>query len=150
MTDDAGLADRVEAAIARLIADPGAVPVVAELAAAAVPPVPDDMTIGRLAAFSGLSEHTLRYYEREGLVRVERGPGGQRRYDAEAIRRVLMISRLGVSGMPVSTLKELCRLLDAHGQHDPSVRELLLAHRSRLQRHIAELQLALAITDHKL
>ena len=127
---EAGLAELVEAAIARLVEDPTDLPTREEIAAAAVPPVPaQGLSMGQMVAFSGLGEHALRYYEREGLVRVACTARGQRRYDADAVQRIL---------------------LDEHGQHDPRVRTLVLTHRDRLRRTIAELQLALAITDYKL
>ncbi|MCH8626289.1 MerR family transcriptional regulator [Arsenicicoccus piscis] len=148
---EAGLAELVEAAIARLVEDPTDLPTREEIAAAAVPPVPaQGLSMGQMVAFSGLGEHALRYYEREGLVRVARTARGQRRYDADAEQRILPVSRLRISGMSMRTLAELCRLLDEHGQHDPRVRTLVLTHRDRLRRTIAELQLALAITDYKL
>ena len=53
----------------------------------------------------GVSAHTLRYYERIGLVRVERDPSGRRRYDAASVRRLMFLTRMRTSGMPIRDLR---------------------------------------------
>ena len=58
------------------------------------------LTIGAVAARTGVATSTLRYYEREGLVSSERSSGGQRRYRREVLRRVAFIrtaQRVGLS-----------------------------------------------------
>ena len=49
---------------------------------AVAPPVTH--TIAEAAARTGVTAHTLRYYERIGLLDVARDPNGRRRYDATA------------------------------------------------------------------
>ena len=49
------------------------------------------MTIGRLARRTGVSVDTLRFYEREGLLRATRTSGGQRRYERSVLRRLAFI-----------------------------------------------------------
>jgi MerR family redox-sensitive transcriptional activator SoxR len=58
------------------------------------------ITIGQLAARTGLSVSAIRYYERFGLVQSERSSGGQRRFIRADIRRlsfVMVAQRLGYS-----------------------------------------------------
>lgn len=58
------------------------------------------LTIGELAARSGLAASALRYYEELGLIRSERTAGGQRRYLRTTLRRVAFIraaQRVGLS-----------------------------------------------------
>jgi MerR family redox-sensitive transcriptional activator SoxR len=58
------------------------------------------LTIGELAARSGVATSALRYYEREGLIRSTRTAGNQRRYDRAELRRVAFIriaQQIGVS-----------------------------------------------------
>ena len=51
-------------------------------------------TISQVAEKSGLSAHTLRWYERIGLLdRVERGPDGRRRYSEADLEWVVQIGR---------------------------------------------------------
>ena len=55
--------------------------------------------IATTAEYLGISAHTLRYYERAGLVKVGRDASGYRLYDAAAVRRLVFITRMRVSGM---------------------------------------------------
>lgn len=58
------------------------------------------LSIGELAARSGVATSALRYYEAEGLIRSLRTPGGQRRYARDVLRRVAFVrvaQRLGLS-----------------------------------------------------
>jgi MerR family transcriptional regulator, redox-sensitive transcriptional activator SoxR len=61
-------------------------------------PLPTVISIGQMAARTGLAVSAIRYYEAEGLVRPERSSSGQRRYQRSDIRRlsfVLVTQRLG-------------------------------------------------------
>lgn len=60
----------------------------------------ETLTIGDLAARSGVAPSALRYYERLGLIRASRTGGNQRRYDRAELRRVAFIrvaQQVGVS-----------------------------------------------------
>lgn len=60
----------------------------------------ETLTIGELAARSGVAPSALRYYEREGLIRATRTGGNQRRYERAELRRVAFIKiaqQVGVS-----------------------------------------------------
>lgn len=60
----------------------------------------DTLTIGDLAARSGVAPSALRYYERLGLIHATRTGGNQRRYDRAQLRRVAFIriaQQVGVS-----------------------------------------------------
>jgi MerR family redox-sensitive transcriptional activator SoxR len=60
----------------------------------------DALTIGELAARSGVAPSALRYYERLGLIRARRTSGNQRRYERAELRRVAFIriaQQVGVS-----------------------------------------------------
>ncbi len=60
----------------------------------------DLLTIGAVAARTGVAASALRFYERVGLVRSVRSPGGARRYPREVLRRVAFIrvaQRIGLS-----------------------------------------------------
>ncbi len=49
------------------------------------------LSIGEVAARSGVTTSALRFYEGRGLIASVRTPGGQRRYDRSALRRVAVI-----------------------------------------------------------
>jgi MerR family redox-sensitive transcriptional activator SoxR len=49
------------------------------------------LTIGQVAERSGLATSAIRFYEQRGLVRAERGSGGQRRFRRDVLRRIAFI-----------------------------------------------------------
>ena len=61
--------------------------------------------IATTAEYLGISAHTLRYYERAGLVKVGRDASGHRLYDAAAVRRMVFLTRMRVSGMSIAQLQ---------------------------------------------
>jgi MerR family transcriptional regulator, redox-sensitive transcriptional activator SoxR len=65
------------------------------------------MRIGELAARSGVSVRSLRYYEEQSLLAAERSAGGQRVYPENAVERVRWIQRLYEAGLPSRTVVEL-------------------------------------------
>ena len=98
----------------------------------------------------GVSVHTLRYYERIGLVRVDRDASGHRHYDAASVRRLVFLTRMRTSGMPIRDLRRYIELVEAGRDTVPERLALLTEHRDGLQARIDELQLALAATDYKI
>jgi MerR family transcriptional regulator, redox-sensitive transcriptional activator SoxR len=65
-----------------------------------VPALPEQITIGELAARSGVAPSALRFYESRGLIAATRTGGGQRRYERAMLRRVAFIQaarRVGLS-----------------------------------------------------
>lgn len=71
------------------------------------------LTIGQVAARSGVATSALRFYESRGLIKSVRNPSGQRRYSREILRRVAVIKtaqNLGITlsaiGKALSTLPE--------------------------------------------
>jgi MerR family redox-sensitive transcriptional activator SoxR len=51
----------------------------------------ETLSIGEVSARSGISASALRFYESQGLVRVNRSDGGQRRYERDVLRRLAFI-----------------------------------------------------------
>ncbi|MBE7487047.1 MerR family DNA-binding protein [bacterium] len=69
-----------------------------------------NMTIGKLAKLCGVGVETVRFYEREGLIRQpERKPSGYRVYSEEAVRQIHFIRQAKELGF---SLKEIGELLD--------------------------------------
>ncbi|WP_335979804.1 MULTISPECIES: MerR family transcriptional regulator [Streptomycetaceae] len=106
--------------------------------------------IATTAEHLGVNPHTLRYYERIGLVRVPRDSAGHRRYDAAAVRRLVFLTRMRTSGMPISDLRHYVELVDLGQDTVPERMDMLLEHRDTLRSQIAQLQLALAATEYKI
>ncbi|MEU7900197.1 MerR family transcriptional regulator [Nonomuraea sp. NPDC049152] len=82
--------------------------------------VPESMMIAEVADLLDLSPHTLRYYERAGLVEVARDSNGHRVYDAEAVRRLVFLTRMRLSGMPMRDLQHYVSLVDTGSTRRPS------------------------------
>jgi DNA-binding transcriptional MerR regulator len=90
---------------------------------------------------TGLSTHTLRYYEKEGLITgVERTSGGFRQYTDEDLEALGLICCLKNTGM---SLQEIARFVDLTHQGEHTLRErveLLRAHRETVIRRMEEMQ----------
>ncbi|MBD1320042.1 MerR family transcriptional regulator [Gordonia hankookensis] len=107
-------------------------------------------TIAEAADLLGVSAHTLRYYERIGLVDVPRDGVGNRTYDAAAIRRLVFLTRMRLSGMAIRDLQHYVELVDRGDDTVEERLEMLLEHRDTVRRQIAELTLSLAATEYKI
>lgn len=60
------------------------------------------LTVGDVAARSGVSVSALHFYERKGLIRSVRTGGNQRRYDRDVLRRVALIQVAQELGIPLA------------------------------------------------
>jgi len=108
------------------------------------------LTIAQAAQMLDLSAHTLRYYERIGLLDVSRDASGNRVYDAETMRRLVFITRMRLSGMAIRDLQHYVELVDEGDDTVAERLEMLLEHRDTIRRQIAELTLSLAATEYKI
>ena len=90
---------------------------------------------------TGLTAHTLRYYEKEGLISgVERSQGGFRQYTDEDLERLGLICCLKNTGM---SIQEIARFVQLTHEGDHTLRErveLLREHRERVLERMAEMQ----------
>ena len=64
------------------------------------------LTIGDMAARSGVAQSALRYYEREGLIRATRTGGNQRRYERHELRRIAFIKIAQQVGVSLEEIRE--------------------------------------------
>ncbi|RKN45807.1 MerR family transcriptional regulator [Streptomyces hoynatensis] len=111
----------------------------------------DQYTISEVAAHTGLSVHTLRWYERIGLMQhVDRSHTGQRRYCNRDLEWLNLVGQLRLTGMAVADMVRYAALVRA-GEHTYAERSALLrATRESVLRRIAELQGTLAVLDFKI
>ena len=112
--------------------------------------VEDPMTIAEVSDFLGVSAHTLRYYERAGLLTVDRDGCGHRRYAPEAVRRLVFVTRMRMSGMSMRELQRYIELVDGGEQTVPERLDMLCTHRDSIRTRIRELTLSLAATEYKI
>ena len=64
------------------------------------------LTVGEVAARSGVAVSTLRFYEAKGLISSWRNSGNQRRYGREVLRRVAVIKVAQRTGIPLEEIGE--------------------------------------------
>lgn len=98
------------------------------------------LTIRETAERTGLTVHTLRYYESAGLIpSIGRASNGHRRYSEEDLAWIEFVKCLRSTGMPIS---EVQRYVQLEQRDDDGAAERLAiveAHRDRLQARIEEL-----------
>jgi DNA-binding transcriptional MerR regulator len=95
-------------------------------------------TIDEAAQRAGVSAHTLRYYERIGLLEpVGRASSGHRRYSEADLGAVAFLSCLRQTGMPIRQMQEFMELTRAGDDTIPDRIAALAAHRQELAEQIA-------------
>jgi DNA-binding transcriptional MerR regulator len=111
----------------------------------------DRYTISEVVAFTGLTAHTLRWYERIGLMpHVDRSHTGQRRFTNRDLDWLAFVGKLRLTGMPVADMVRYAELV-REGEHTFEARQELLEQTRRdVRSRIAELQDTLAVLDHKI
>jgi DNA-binding transcriptional MerR regulator len=88
------------------------------------------LSIADAAESSGLSAHTLRYYEREGLLEpVSRNGSGHRRYRATDLEQITFLTKLRATGMPIREVRRYAELMRAGEATNAERLALLEAHR---------------------
>jgi DNA-binding transcriptional MerR regulator len=109
------------------------------------------VTIAEAARRTGVSVHTLRYYERAGLVvtSVDRNAAGRRRYRKLDLDWIKVCTRLRATGMPIRTIRRYAELVSAGRGNEEERLALLEAHRADVVARIAELNENLRLIDHK-
>ncbi|MFI1012809.1 MerR family transcriptional regulator [Streptomyces sp. NPDC020965] len=111
----------------------------------------DRYSISEVAAHTGLSAHTLRWYERIGLMpHVDRSHTGQRRFTNRDLEWLGFVGKLRLTGMPVADMVRFAELARAGDHTFGARRDLLVETRVDVRARIAELQGALAVLDHKI
>ncbi|HWM39286.1 MAG TPA: MerR family transcriptional regulator [Streptomyces sp.] len=111
----------------------------------------DRYTISEVAAICGLSAHTLRWYERIGLMpHVDRSHTGQRRFTNRDLDWLGLVAKLRLTGMPVADMVRYAELVREGDHTFPERHALLVATREDVRGRIAELQDTLAVLDFKI
>ena len=92
---------------------------------------------------SGFSRDTLRYYEKIGLIQLDRkkrGENNYRIYDEEVLDRLRLIKRMKEIGFTLSRIKELMRMEELDLVYCPSVTEMVQTELQKIERQILVLQ----------
>jgi DNA-binding transcriptional MerR regulator len=99
------------------------------------------LTIKQMAAQSGMSEYTLRYYEKIGLIQpIPRdGSSGHRRYSADTVQRVEALSCLRASGLSLDDMRQYLRLRERGDEAAAEQKALFVAHAEEVAEEIRQL-----------
>ncbi|MCE1190880.1 MAG: MerR family transcriptional regulator [Acidovorax sp.] len=109
------------------------------------------LTIAEVAERTGLTAHTLRYYERAGLIApVPRAAGGQRRYAASDMEWIGFLLRLRDTRMPIGQMQMFARLRSEGSATTSERRELLEQHLADVEATIATMAQAAQVLRSKI
>ena len=109
------------------------------------------LTIQQVAELTGLTVHTLRYYERIGLLHpVSRAASGHRRYSQRDVDVVRFLGRLRATGMPIRQMQRYAALLREGPTTVAARRELLEEHGREVRARLDELGGHLAAVEAKI
>jgi DNA-binding transcriptional MerR regulator len=112
--------------------------------------VDDHLTIGDVAARTGLSIDTLRFYERDGLmISPVRRRGGKRAYDDNDIAWLEICRRLRESDMPLAEIRRFATLVRQGTGNEAERLELLRRHEERVRARMTALADALDVISGK-
>lgn len=108
-------------------------------------------SIHEAAERTNLSAHTLRYYERLGLIpSVARNQGGHRLYGEQDLAWIHFLLCLKATGMGISDMKRFAKLRSEGTASTTERRKLLEAHRDQLEARLKILQSNLEILQEKI
>jgi len=108
-------------------------------------------SISEVAKKLDLNPHTLRYYERAGLLlAVHRTQGNARRYSPEAIELIKLLLKLRATGMSIAQMKIYTDLIPGGEATIPQRIEIFQEHRNNLNAQIESLEHCRDIVDAKL
>jgi len=108
------------------------------------------LSIGEAAAKCGLSQHTLRWYERIGLLgTIDRGGDGRRRFSDRDLEWLSLLTKLRATRMPVRDMQRYAELVRS-GVGEAERLELLKRHREEVRRALANQRECLKLLDAKI
>lgn len=112
----------------------------------------DGVSIAAAAEATGVSTHTLRYYERAGLmlVPVDRASSTHRRYTDADLSWVRFVARLRTTGMPIARIRRYTELARRGEGTIAERRELLVQHREQVRAQLETVAASLRAIDHKI
>lgn len=73
-----------------------------------------DLSVGEVAARSGIRVSAVHFYEARGLIHAARSSGNQRRFAREVLRRIAVIKVAQRAGIPLAQIKQALSELPAH------------------------------------
>lgn len=98
------------------------------------------MKIGQLSAQFGVSTHTLRYYEKIGLLAGgRRDPSGHRIYDDSDVETLMFVRRAQTMNFSLNEIQKLLDIASDRELNKPAARELVTEKLDEVNNSIAQL-----------
>lgn len=108
-------------------------------------------TIRSMAERCGMTAHTLRYYERVGLIQpVGRARNGHRRYSDADEAWIHFLHCMRATSMPIREMARYAELRELGDATSEDRRKILEDHQAAIAAQIVELQQAHALLTHKI
>jgi DNA-binding transcriptional MerR regulator len=111
----------------------------------------EPLTIGKVSELTGLTTHTLRFYEQEGLFAapVRRNAAGRRVFTTEEVEWLKVCTKLRSSGMPLPEIRRYAQLVTAGPGNEAERFDILRRHEEKVQQQVSDLQQALGVIHAK-
>ncbi len=108
------------------------------------------MTIKEVSEKYKISQDTLRYYEKVGIIRPVKRKNGIRQYGEQELSNIEFIVCMRSAGLPINVLIEYIKLFDQGEETESARRQLLIDEREKLKSKIAEMNVALERLNYKI
>ena len=111
----------------------------------------DRLTIQEVAQATGLSAHTLRYYERVGLIHpIGREENTHRRYTPDVVGWIDFLTKLRATGMSIKDMQKYAELQRRGAETLPERIEMLKSLRDKVEAHMDDLNEHLKLIYYKI
>ena len=111
----------------------------------------DKLTIQEVAQATGLTPHTLRYYERIGLIHpINREENTRRIYTADDVGWIDFLLKLRATGMSIKDMQRYAELQRQGDETLPERVEMLMSLRDKVESHIEEMNEHLKLIHYKI
>ena len=111
----------------------------------------DKLTIQQVTKATGLSAHTLRYYERIGLIHpIQREENTRRRYTTDDVGWIDFLLKLRATGMSIKDMQRYAELQRQGDETLPERLEMLRSLRDNVERRVDELNEHLKLIYYKI
>ena len=109
------------------------------------------ISIKQFAKETGVSEYTLRFYEKEGVLPfVERNKNGNRIYDEQNFEWIYFIISLRETGMPLSEIKRYAELFKQGDSTISERKQMMLEHKKKAEEQLTQILKHLERINYKL
>lgn len=109
------------------------------------------LSIGEVSELTGLSAHTLRFYEQEGLFvePVRRNAAGRRMFTQQEVGWLRVCAKLRSSGMALPDIRRYAELVREGPGTEAERFQILKRHEAKVAQQVADLQAALDVIQGK-